>query len=179
MLDAMDDLMKVDVDMCRAFGDPIPRKMAPSASAPVMGQGVSMMGLDLKSSRGLEMPAAGQGVSMMGLELGKKGEMHGDGIRVTADVIQPVNAMPGMSNDTETFRQQLIDAGFVRATQVTAVRLARRCHATLFVVRVILLCPRCLPRTSRTSHDAPILQQSFGYRRRSERVLGRLGDSLR
>jgi hypothetical protein len=158
MLDAMDDLMKVDVEMCQAFGDPIPRKMAPSvipAPVPIMGQGVSMMGLDFKSSRGLEMPAAGQGVSMMGLNLGKKGEMHGDGIRVTADVIQPVNPMPGMSSDTETFRQQLIDAGFVRATQVSCRALCAPlpCHTSRRALD-FLLCPRCLPPSQDISNIA-------------------------
>lgn len=140
MLDAMDELMKVDVDMCREHGDPIPHEMSSFAAnaapvmgqgvsmvnvAPVMGQGVSMMGLDLKSSRGsLVAPGQGQGVSMLGLDLGKKGEMPGSpqqgGVVVTADVIQPVTNMAGMASDKEVFRQQLIDAGFVRASQVLA-----------------------------------------------------------
>lgn len=123
MLDAMDEIMKVDVDMCDEYGDTIPHEMTSVAmsAASVMGQGVSMMGLDLKSTQGNDVPAPGQGISMLGLDLGKKGDGNArGGVVVTADVIQPVTNMgsSGMSKDTETFRQQLIDAGFVRASQV-------------------------------------------------------------
>eukprot|EP00802_Teleaulax_amphioxeia_P010110 Tamp_10135.p1 GENE.Tamp_10135~~Tamp_10135.p1 ORF type:complete len:378 (-),score=71.32 Tamp_10135:945-2051(-) len=154
MMEAMDQLLRIDYEMCQTYGDRVPQAMAhmavptspPTANATVVAQGGgTLLGQDLSGHGKVEQAGLGLGpvfpsaqkphtglppaTSLVGRNLNdmvKSG--YGENARIISDVIQPASVSPvnsaGAANapttpkqDADSFRQQLVASGYVRASE--------------------------------------------------------------